>query len=443
MDPLYASYDKRKTAQDNSAPASPTPSSYSMPVFGATDQSATSSAPTFTPAPTPVQPTPVQPAPVQPAPVQPAPVQPAPVQPVPIQPAPVQPATTSVPAQPNDAIISSGDIVASSTYWPASEPVAPQAPVMPNVFTQSTPGTIQQQMLGVSAMESAGYQGFGVQNPEMPDTNMQPDYFAGTPKDYSGLGDIVLDINQDKQPFKKKLILIIAGVVIAILTIVLIVLAIPSKNNSSSNNISGQAISGEEFRGFASKYLSLLTEYIDYVGYTPSMTLRSLIESDPFNLISNEEIESINQKLTTLEPLIANMADKYINNDSATNQKFEDAKQKAKNTTTQIALNLSTLGAIQEYFLNPIQEMQLGLILAQESCNPAEHLSGVINEGYDLQYSELYCALSEDIYTFGDIDTTHIAALQDLHTKMVDEILINFVGASDGYQEITSLQTLF
>lgn len=180
MDPLYANYDKRKkTLDENSAPV-PQPTPNSMPVFGAAAAPVVNQTPVAEPASV-AEPTPA-PAPA--------------VEPV------AEPAPVATPVAELDPTIES---------TPVQDPFAPkpQSNDFQQEFEQLVDGTKPAQL-----------------------SEPQPQFNPN----YTGTGDIVLNLDQPKKKFNTKIIAIIAGiVVVTILAVVLIAMGGGKKGGAGNN----------------------------------------------------------------------------------------------------------------------------------------------------------------------------------------------------------------
>ncbi|MCQ2049910.1 MAG: hypothetical protein MJZ22_02775 [Candidatus Saccharibacteria bacterium] len=184
MDPLYANYDKRKkTLDENSAPV-PQPTPNSMPVFGA------ATAPTPKPASEPVS---------EP--------EPEPEAELVIDHSPAAPESVPEP-------------IAAPT--PAVEPTPEPAPVQNPFETQQQPTAFEQQFEQM-------IDGAAPAQLSQPQPQFNPNY--------TGTGDIVLNLDQPKKKFNTKIIAIIAGiVVVTVLAVVLIAMGGGNKGGVAKNN---------------------------------------------------------------------------------------------------------------------------------------------------------------------------------------------------------------
>lgn len=178
MDPLYANYDKRKkTLDENSAPV-PQPTPNSMPVFGA------AAAPT--------------PKPVS---------EPEPEAELVIDHSPAAPEPAPEP-------------IAAPT--PAVEPTPQPAPVQNPFETQQQPTAFEQQFEQM-------IDGAAPAQLSQPQPQFNPNY--------TGTGDIVLNLDQPKKKINTKIIAIIAGiVVVTVLAVVLIAMGGGNKGGVTKNN---------------------------------------------------------------------------------------------------------------------------------------------------------------------------------------------------------------
>ena len=204
MDPLYVNYDKRKNATSNSAV--PTPTANTMPVFGAP---ATPAAPSV-PAPAVSAPDPTIPLASTSIPAAPAPAAPAPAPAAPIAPAPS--------ASPADTLVAELDA-----------PVAEQNPFAS--FQNNTPAAEPQPMQQFAPSEQPlpdqPLQAQSLQAQPLPTQSISPAPIS------SGTGDIVLDMSQPKGGINKKLLAVIAGVVLVVVVAVVAVIFLIPKDRAT------------------------------------------------------------------------------------------------------------------------------------------------------------------------------------------------------------------
>lgn len=299
MDPLYANYDKRKkTLDENSAPV-PQPTPNSMPVFGAAAAPAMNQTPVAEPASV-DEPTPA-PAPA--------------VEPV-AEPAPV----ANLVAEPDPTIEST----------PVQDPFAPkpQSNDFQQEFEQLVDGTKPTQL-----------------------SEPQPQFNPN----YTGTGDIVLNLDQPKKKFNTKIIAIIVGiVVVTVLAVVLIAMGGGKKGGVAKGNKQDVA-SFVEYFVFGTEGENEVTDEI-MSGDPEDFEFHRKLNSSDYDENLKYENGLIGKDIKN-EALISKInvygeASRDLYTDFLVKKYIDDAKEEDAKTNTEFASLLESKKEYEEFMIN-------------------------------------------------------------------------------------------